>query len=130
MIAEKRLFALRGATQCENDPQDMVEQVAALYDGLLFQNKLEEPDLVSVLFSVTPDLDAMNPATALRKSGRAGDAALFSLQESAAKGSLEKTIRVLIHCYMPCGAVPRYVYRNGAEVLRPDKTEPYIQDRH
>jgi chorismate mutase len=101
-----------------------VEQVAALYDELLLRNKLEEPDLVSVLFSVTPDLDAMNPASALRKSGRAGDAALFSLQESAAKGSLEKTIRVLIHCYMPWGTVPRYVYRNGAEVLRPDKTEP------
>jgi chorismate mutase len=130
MIAEKRLFALRGATQCKNDPQDIVEQVATLYDDLLLQNKLEEPDLVSVLFSVTADLDAMNPASALRKSGRAGDAALFSLQESAAKGSLEKTIRVLIHCYMPCGAVPRYVYRNGAEVLRPDKTEPQIQNRY
>jgi chorismate mutase len=122
MIAEKRLFALRGATGCENDPRDIVEQVAALYDDLLLRNALEEPDLVSVLFSVTPDLDAMNPASALRKSGRAGDAALFSLQESAAKGSLEKIIRVLIHCYMPLDRVPRSVYRNGAEVLRPDKT--------
>ncbi|WP_010255532.1 chorismate mutase [Treponema primitia] len=120
MTADKRLFALRGATQCKNDPQDMVEQVAALYDELLVRNKLEEPDLVSVIFSVTADLDVLNPATALRKSGRAGETALFSLQESAAVGSLPKTIRVLIHCYMAEGAVPRYVYRNGAEVLRPD----------
>jgi chorismate mutase len=115
-----RLSALRGATRCKNDPRDIEEQVAALYDELLLRNSLEEPNLVSVIFSVTPDLDAINPAAALRRSGRAGVVSLFSLQEAVVAGSLERTIRVLIHCYMEETAGPRHVYRNGAEVLRPD----------
>jgi chorismate mutase len=119
--AGKRLFALRGATRCENDAQDIASQVGALYDELLSRNNLGEQDLVSVVFSVTTDLDALNPAAALRKHGRAGDVALFALQEAYAKGGLERTIRALIHCYMDEGAAPRHVYRNGAEALRPDR---------
>ncbi|GHV77386.1 chorismate mutase [Spirochaetia bacterium] len=120
--ASLRLKALRGATRCENDPRDITCQVGALYDELLLRNGLAEQDLVSVLFSVTADLDALNPAEALRNYGRAGEAALFALQEAAVVGGLERTIRVLIHCYMEEGAAVRHVYRNGAEVLRPDRT--------
>jgi chorismate mutase len=117
----KRLYALRGATQCLNEAEDMVLQISALYDALLSQNNLSEGDLVSLIFSVTADLDACNPAAALRRSGRAGDLALFTLQEAAVPGGLERTVRVLIHCYMEDGSVPRHVYQNGAEVLRPDR---------
>jgi chorismate mutase len=92
-----------------------------LYDELLLKNNLHEEGLVSLIFSVTPDLDAINPAAALRNSGRAGDLALFALQEAPSKHSLERTIRVLIHCYLAAGDTPRHVYRNGAEVLRPDR---------
>jgi chorismate mutase len=102
--------------------EDITVQVAALYDELLSANSLAEGDIVSLVFSVTPDLDAQNPAAALRKSGRGGDLALFCVQEAAAKGGLERTIRVLIHCYLDAGSLPRHVYRNGAEVLRPDRS--------
>jgi chorismate mutase len=118
-----RLKALRGATRCENDPRDITEQVGALYDELLARNGLAEPDLVSVLFSVTADLDALNPAAALRNYGRAGEAALFAVQEAAVAGGPDRTIRALIHCYMDEGVTPRHVYRNGAEVLRADWAE-------
>jgi chorismate mutase len=124
MSEGKRLFALRGAVQCRNEERDMGEQIAALYDALLLENKLGEPDIVSVFFSVTGDLDAENPAAALRRSGRAADLALFSLQEAAVPGGLERTVRVLIHCYLEEKAGPRHVYRNGAEVLRPDRAAP------
>ena len=117
----KRLYALRGATRCLNEAEDMVLRVSVLYDALLGQNNLEEGDLVSLIFSVTADLDAANPAAVLRRSGRAGELALFSLQEAAVLGGLERTIRVLIHCYLEEGSVPRHVYQNGAEVLRPDR---------
>jgi chorismate mutase len=117
----KRLFALRGATQCRNEAADITRQVSALYDELLDRNTLEEGDIVSLIFSVTGDIDAKNPAAALRDSGRGRDLALFAVQEAAVEG-LERTIRVLIHCYMPPGTAPRHVYRNGAEVLRPDRT--------
>ena len=121
MITGKRLFALRGAAQCKNEPEDITEQVGRLYDELLARNNLAEPEIVSIFFSVTADLDALNPAAALRKSGRAGEASLFVLQEAASLGGLERTVRALIHCYLDEGARVRHVYRNGAEVLRPDR---------
>ncbi|MFP3088957.1 chorismate mutase [Treponema sp. TIM-1] len=121
MTGERRLFALRGATQCKNEEDDIIRQVSALYDELLSKNNLGEADIVSVIFSVTGDIDAKNPAAALRFSGRAADLALFALQEAVVRGGLERTIRVLIHGYLSPAARPCHVYRNGAEILRPDR---------
>jgi chorismate mutase len=118
----KRLYALRGATRCLNRADDIQSQTAALYDEILARNSLEEGDIVSLVFSLTADLDALNPAAALRKSGRAADLALFCVREPDTAGSLEQVIRVLIHYYAEEGARPRHVYRNGAEVLRPDRS--------
>jgi len=119
-MGEKRLFALRGATRCLNTGDDIQEQTVGLYDALLLKNNLDEEDLVSIIFSVTGDLDAKNPATALREKGRVGKAALFVTQEAHFPGSLERVIRLLIHCYLDPSRQPIHVYRNGAEVLRPD----------
>jgi chorismate mutase len=117
----KRLYALRGAVQCRNEADDIARETAALYAELLKKNGLGEEDPVSIFFSVTPDLDALNPAAALRRAGYAQEAALFVLQEAVTRGSLERVVRVLIHCYMDEGSHPHHVYRNGAEILRPDR---------
>jgi chorismate mutase len=123
-VRGKRLYALRGAAQCKNEPGDITEQVGRLYDELLARNNLAEQDIISIQFSVTADLDALNPATGLRNYGRAGEASLFVLQEAAVRGGLERTVRTLIHCYLEEGSRPSHVYRNGAEVLRPDREAP------
>jgi chorismate mutase len=123
MTTGKRLFALRGAARCKNEPADIAEQATLLYDELLGLNNLAEPEIVSIVFSVTADLDALNPATGLRRSGRAGEASLFVVQEAAVRGGLERTLRVMIHCYLDEAAQIRHVYRNGAEVLRPDRQQ-------
>jgi len=117
----KKLFALRGAVQCENTQEDIINQISLMYDELLRENNLEESEIVSVIFSVTNDLNAINPSTALRKNGKTGALALFTALEPECKNSLERVIRVLIHCYLEEGAKPHHVYRNGAEVLRPDR---------
>jgi len=119
----KKLFALRGAVQCENTADDMILQIGLMYGELLNLNNLEEGDIVSVMFSVTDDLYAVNPCTALRKGGRAGELSLFSTQEPNSKNSLERVVRVIIHCYLDEGAKANHVYRNGAEVLRPDRVK-------
>jgi chorismate mutase len=117
----KKLFAVRGATQCVNSEDDIARQVSAMYDDLLLLNNITEQDIVSLQFSVTDDIDAANPAAALRKAGRAKDIALFAVQEARSKDSLPRTIRCMLHCYMDSAATPRHVYINGAEVLRPDR---------
>jgi chorismate mutase len=121
-MSDKRLYGLRGASQCENTAEDIRGQVSLLYDSLLEKNRLAEGDIVSVIFSVTADLDALNPAAALRQTGRGGELALFALREAeTAADPLPRALRVLIHCYLPEGSKPCHVYRNGAEVLRPDR---------
>jgi chorismate mutase len=117
----KKVYALRGACRALNTQEDIETQVAALYDEVLAANSLDEEDIISLIFSVTADLDALNPAAALRRSGRSPDLALFALQEAAAQSSLERVIRILLHCYLPESQKPRHIYRNGAEVLRPDR---------
>ena len=117
----KRLFALRGAVRAVNNENDIKIRSITLYDELLKKNSLDEKDIVSVVFSMTKDLDARNPASALREEGRAADAALFVVQEAAIIGAMEGVIRILIHCNLDEGSVPVHVYQNGAELLRPDR---------
>ncbi|MCL2277419.1 MAG: chorismate mutase [Treponema sp.] len=117
----KKVFALRGAVQCENTVKDISDQVTEMYDRLLQGNKLAENDIISVIFSVTQDLNAVNPCSALRKNSRAGELSLFSAAEPECKNSVERIIRVMIHCYLEEGAKLNHVYINGAEVLRPDR---------
>lgn len=117
----KRLYGLRGAVGCLNDRADMALRVGELFDALIGGNGIDEADIVSVVFSVTPDLDAENPAAALRKSGRGGALALFCVAEPVSAGALPGLIRVLVHAYAPEGTKLRHPYLNGAEVLRPDR---------
>jgi chorismate mutase len=118
----KTLRALRGAFCCLNDEDDIIRKTASCYDRLLEENGLAVEDIVSLLFSVTPDIDALNPASALRRSGRGSGLALFVQQEPVFKGSLERAIRLLVHCYLDEGKTPRHIYQDGAELLRPDRS--------
>jgi chorismate mutase len=117
----KRLYALRGAVQCLNTVDDIGSQITMMYDEILSSNNLDENDIVSIIFSVTDDLDKVNPCSALRKNGRAKELPLFSVQEPKIMEALPGTARVIIHCYLEQGTKTRHIYRNGAEVLRPDR---------
>jgi chorismate mutase len=117
----KKLAALRGAVCVPNDPAAITEKLARVYDLMLERNGLGEDDIVSLIFSVTKDIDAKNPAAALRESGRARDLALFSVQEPHTQNSLPGVIRLILHCYMEETVPPRHVYIEGAESLRPDR---------
>ena len=101
--------------------------VPQLYCEILTQNAIQENDIVSVLFSVTNDLTAMNPATALRKAGLAQSVPLFSSAEPFIEGYLPSVIRILLTYYG--NADPVHVYLNGAEVLRPDLNAGTISAR-
>ncbi len=119
-----RLFGIRGAIRCENTAEDITRRVVQLYDESLARNALSEENIVSLVFSVTKDLTALNPAAALRAGGRAAELSLFSVAEPDVSGGLTCVIRILMHCYLPQGASLRHTYLNGAEVLRPDRALP------
>jgi chorismate mutase len=100
-----------------------VAGVEHLGTALFRGNNLAAEDIVSIQFTVTEDLTALNPATALRR-GSAGSlasgCALFCSQEPRYEGSLPGVVRVLITAYMDEGAKPLSAYLDGAEKLRPD----------
>jgi chorismate mutase len=119
-VKKKTCQALRGAACTANTEEGIAAAAVELYDALLRENALAEEDIISLLFSVTPDLDALNPAAALRKSGRARELAMMVFQEAAVTRTLPGTIRALVHCYGDPRRAPRHIYLRGAETLRPD----------
>ena len=114
----KKLRALRGAVCCEDNEAGISSAVVNLYSRLLTENSLSEKDIVSIQFTVTSDIKALNPASALRKNGFAENTALFCALEPCMEGSLPKTIRILIYYYSR--KKPIHIYIGGADVLRPD----------
>ena len=119
----QRLFAIRGATGAENNAESIRKNVCEMCLSLFLKNSLSQKDFVSIQFTMTDDLDAMNPAAALRRGQSEFDVSLIPLfcsQEPKVSGSPEKMIRVLVTVYMDEDALPVPVYINGGEKLRPD----------
>lgn len=112
----KKLKAVRGAIVSCNTPSQIKEDTFLLYMSIIQQNRIEERDIVSVQFSLTSDLTAFNPCTALREKGLLQHIALFTSLEPSIDGSVDGVIRILVLYYGK--KEPVYVYMNGAEVLR------------
>ncbi len=120
---EKRIFGIRGAVCAENTQESIKKNVGEMCRLIFKENNLQPDDIVSVHFTMTPDLDCMNAAAALRKSDVGIDTsslALFVSQEASIAGMLPKVVRVLVTAYLPAENKPLHVYINGAEKLRPD----------
>src|SRR3954454_23300531 len=115
-----RLFALRGATTVDADERSAILQATeALMRALLDRNGLGADDLVSCLFTLTPDLHAEFPAVAAREMGLSS-VPLMCAQELEVPGAMPRVIRVLVHCYMDEGATPQHAYLGEATRLRLD----------
>ena len=114
---------IRGATTTdENTRESILEATHELLMHLIEANSLSADDIASVIFSTTPDLNAVFPAVAARELGWL-NTALLCAHEMAVPGSLSKCIRVLIHwntTRRPDEIV--HVYIRGAQVLRPERT--------
>lgn len=113
--------AIRGATcLTQDDAAEMSEAVVELLSEILERNGLVKDDLISVLFTATPDLHCAFPAAAAR-SLDFGDVPLICAQELDIDGALSKVIRVMVHAETnKKRADIKHVYLRGAEVLRQD----------
>ena len=114
---------IRGATTAdENTRESILEATHELLMHLIEANSLSADDIASVIFSTTPDLNAVFPAVAARELGWL-HTALLCAHEMAVPGSLSKCIRVLIH-WNTTRRLDEivHVYIRGAQVLRPELT--------
>lgn len=115
------LRAIRGAIQlAADDPQQMGDGVVELLTTIIERNHLSTDDLVSVVFTATPDLRSEFPAVAARRLGL-GDVPLLCAQEIDVADALPRVIRVMAYAETPLtrGEVS-HVYLGGAQVLRRD----------
>ncbi|MDX2194320.1 MAG: chorismate mutase [Gemmatimonadales bacterium] len=118
----QRLVGIRGATQvARNDATEILDATSELLREIIEHNGLAPDDIVSALFTVTTDLDAVFPARAVEEFGWNIVAILHST-EIPVPGSLPRVIRLLVHAY---SARPRtqlrHCYLRGTQVLRPDR---------
>jgi chorismate mutase len=115
------VVAIRGATQvAENSGEEIRKATGELISELLVRNALPADRLISMIFTVTPELDAADPAAATRQAGLE-DVPVLSTVEIAVPGALANVIRLLAHADLdrPRSAI-EHVYLRGALALRPD----------
>jgi chorismate mutase len=116
--------ALRGATTVADDTREQVtDRVVELLEAMMDHNAVHHDDLISVVFTATPDIHSMFPAEAARKIGF-GDVPLICAQELDITGATPMVVRVLVHLTTDrARADLHHVYLHGARSLRDDLPE-------
>jgi len=119
-----RLYGIRGATGSDNTKESITANVIEMCKNIFAENSILAENIVSIQFTMTKDLNALNPASALRRGGDCGidvsGVPLFCSQEVDIENSPEKMIRILVTAYLPVNSKVNHVYINGGEKLRPD----------
>ena len=113
--------AVRGAIQVDaNERDDILKGTAELVTEVLCRNRIEPDDLISIVFTATPDLRAEFPAYAARLMGLT-DVPLLCTTEIGVPGSMPRVLRLLAHVETSLTrAEIRHVYLRGASALRTD----------
>jgi monofunctional chorismate mutase len=115
------LWAVRGATTISKDkPGEVLAATREMLTELMGCNSMAPENIISIIFTVTPDIRSQFPAVAARELGLT-DTPLLCTQEIPKKGSLPLCIRVLIHFYTNLSKTQiQPVYLKNAVKLRPD----------
>lgn len=113
--------AIRGAACLQvDDAAEMREAVAELLTEMMSKNNVTKDDLVSILFTGTPDLHSTFPATAARALDLS-DVPLICAQEMDVTGAMQRVVRVMIHANIDTPRADiKHIYIRGAEALRQD----------
>jgi chorismate mutase len=113
--------AIRGAIQVDGDSrEEILEGSAELVSAVLKRNELTSDDVISILFTATPDLTAEFPAYAARLLGLT-DVPLMCATEIAVPGAMPRVLRLLAHVETALARADlRHVYLRGAAALRRD----------
>lgn len=117
------LRAVRGAITVDVDDAEAIRAATGeMLAALVERNGLDHDDMVSMFFTLTPDLRADFPAVAARAMGLS-HVPLLCAVEIDVPGAMPRCIRVMVHCHMPADRPVRHVYLGEARALRPDLHE-------
>ncbi len=115
------LRALRGATSIHEDSAgEVISATAELLQVMMEANRVSKEDLVSIIFTATPDITSEFPAAGARSMG-ISDVPLLCAREMDVEGAIPRVIRVLMHIYTEGNySSLRHVYLRDAKPLRTD----------
>jgi len=115
------VLAVRGAIQVDADDRDQIlEATAELVTEVMTRNALTTDDVISVIFTATPDLTAEFPALAARKLGF-HEVPLLCASEIDVPHALPRVIRLMAHIETDRPRTDvQHVYLRGATALRVD----------
>jgi chorismate mutase len=118
----KQVRGIRGAISVDADtPAEVLAATRELLEAILSSNGLGEyDDIISAVFTTTPDLTSAFPAEAARGLGM-NHVPLLCASEIAVAGAMPRCIRVLLH--VNTDRSPEeivHVYLRDARKLRPD----------
>jgi chorismate mutase len=113
--------AIRGAVQIDvNERQAILDGTSELVTAVMTRNRLSTDDVISVIFTATPDITAEFPALAARSLGFQ-EVPLLCCTEMSVPGSMPRVVRLMMH--VQTGKVRseiQHVYLRGAVALRLD----------
>lgn len=119
---QKELHIIRGATTSDaNTNSDIVSAVHELIEELITRNNLEPINILSIIFTVTKDLNACFPASVARKYKELDKVAFLDCQQMFVQDDLKFCIRLMAQVYLPLNIEPNHPYLRGASGLRPDR---------
>src|SRR6476646_10066320 len=96
-MAARAVRAVRGAIQVDgNERDEILAGTSELVTAVLQRNDIDPADLISIVFTATPDLTAEFPAYAARLLGLT-DVPLLCTTEIAVPGSMPRVLRLLAH---------------------------------
>ena len=115
---------IRGATTVtENTSEAIHEATTELLQKMLDSNDVEFENICSIIFTVTPDINAAFPTEAARAIGMT-TVPLLNALEIPVPGRLQKAIRVMMHVEtQKKQAEVKHIYLREAVVLAPRATE-------
>lgn len=122
-MGERAVRAIRGATQVDADERDLIlDAVAEMVHAVLDRNDVRPEDLISVIFTATPDLRSEFPAYAVRQLGIT-DVPLLCATEIDVPGAMPRVLRLMAHVETSRSRSEiRHPYLRGAAALRTDLT--------
>jgi chorismate mutase len=121
MISAMSVRAIRGAVQVEeNSASAIATGTKELLSEILRANALEVGQIISVLLTATPDLNAAFPAAAAREVGFESTPLLCAV-EIDVPGALPRVVRALVTVETE-QSLPEvtHIYLGGAKALRRD----------
>lgn len=119
---ESVIRAIRGATTVnDNDEREIIDETKRLLTEMIRQNDVHAEDVVSILISMTDDLNATFPAKALRHFDGWTYVPVMCMREINVPHALPKCIRVMMTVHTKRSQQDiHHIYLRDAVQLRPD----------